>query len=176
MLDLKEKLLKAGLVTADQVKKVEDEEAAKKQKKKQPKVVAVDEEAEKIAKRENAIVESERWRKRLTELAAAGKAEQYEAIRGWVTRHRLDNKQITDAAERFHFARADGSVGHLTVEPDVKAQLSQGAAAVVTFMGFNGLEHAVVPKDVALDIQVVKPEWIVSDIGSSAPGAPASTT
>jgi hypothetical protein len=44
------------------------------------------------------------------------------------------------------------------------------------FMGFNGLEHAVVPKDVALDIRHVRPEWLralagVTDV--SPPEAPA---
>jgi uncharacterized protein YaiL (DUF2058 family) len=205
MLDLKAKLLAAGLVTAEQVKKVEDDETVRKQrakdareakrhgargpergpeqragrrpeqrseqrsehrsdKRREPKSDA-DLALEKEARKEHALVEAERWRKRLTELAAAGKAEQYDAIRGWVLRHRLDSKQITEAAERFHFTKMDGSMSHLTVEPDVRALLAAGEAALVAFMGFNGLEHGVVPKDVALDLQQVKPEWLRALVG-----------
>lgn len=189
MLDLKAKLLAAGLVTAEQVKKVEDDETARKQrakdareakrqggngvdrrpeqrsdKRREPKSDA-DLALEKEARKEHALVEAERWRKRLTELAAAGKAEQYEAIRSWVLRHRLDSSQITEAAERFHFTKMDGSMSHLTVEPNVRALLAAGEAALVAFMGFNGLEHGVVPKDVALDLQQVKPEWLRALVG-----------
>lgn len=198
MLDLKAKLLAAGIVTQEQVKKVEDEEAARKQRAKEQRERKQqqregkrhepkndqrarvekrddDDEDAKAAKREHALVEAERWRKRLTELAAAGKSEQYEAIRGWVLRHRLDNRQITEQAQRFHFMKADGSLSHLTVEPDVQAQLSAGEAALITFMGFNGLEHAVVPKDVALDVRQVRPEWLRSLVGVTdvAPEPPA---
>ena len=221
MLDLKAKLLAAGLVTADQVKKVEDEEAQRKQRAKEAREARKhghkpqerrgdgprnrgpqgdkrrearpdpNDPHEKEARREHQLVEAERWRKRLAELAAAGKAEQYEAIRGWVLRHRLDSKNISEVAERFHFTKMDGSLSHLTVEPDVREQLSAGAAAVVAFMGFNGLEHAAIPKDVALDVQQVKPEWLralagVTDVnppevavaeaaqGAEAPAADAS--
>lgn len=219
MLDLKAKLLAAGLVTAEQVKKVEDDESARKQRAKDARDAREskqrdgdrrgprggpreggdgrrgesgngagkgastrsgagprrgagspgssgarrpdpDDPDEKEARREHQLVEAERWRKRLGELAAAGKAEQYEAVRGWVLRHRLDSKQISEAAVRFHFMRADGTLSHLTVEPDVKERLASGEAALVAFMGFNGLEHTVVPRDLALDIQQVKPEWL----------------
>jgi uncharacterized protein YaiL (DUF2058 family) len=147
MLNLKDKLLKAGLVTAEQVKKVEDEEAAKRSKK---------------GGRTAADDESDRWRKRLEQLKAAGKAEQYEVIRGWVERHRLDNKTAvpSEEATRFHFAKGDGSIGHVTLEPDVQAKLSAGEAGIIAFMGYNGLEHAVVPADLAKDVHVVKPEWL----------------
>ena len=184
MLDLKAKLLAAGVVTAEQVKKVEDDEAAKRQRAKearerreqqqrrgpaptpqQAKKGAVDDEDEKRARREHEWNEAQRWRQRLDAHKTAGKSEQYEAVRGWVLRDRLDNRQITEAATRFHFAKDDGAVAHLTVEPDVRARLVEGSAAVVCFMGYNGLEHAVVPKDVADDVRTVKPEWLRHLVG-----------
>ena len=204
MLDLKAKLLAAGVVTADQVKKVEDDEAAKKQRAHEarerrergpPPVMAkpkkghdVDDEDEKRARREHEWNEAQRWRQRLDALKSAGKSEQYEAIRGWVMKDRLDNAKISEAAVRFHFVKDDGAVSHLTVEPDVQARLTAGTAAVVAFMGYNGREHAAVPKDVADDVRAVKPEWVrhlvgVTDLAAvdaplveiSAEGAAAST-
>ncbi len=217
MLDLKAKLLAAGLVTADQVKKVEDEEANKKARaaerreaerrrreegpppreqhrdrrgprperrpdrrperdeKKGPIIEKIsakprdtrsfkerraDEALEKRARREHEWTESLRWRTRLDELQAAGKSEQYAAIRGWVMKERLDNKQITDAAEKFFFTSYEGTLAHLTVEPDIQRQLAEGEAGIVAFIGYNGAEHAVVAKDIAKDIKTIKVEWL----------------
>ena len=75
-------------------------------------------------------------------------------------KERLDNKAITEAAEKFHFVSYAGTLSHLTVEPDLKARLSDGTAGIVGFVGYNGLEHAVVPADVAVDIKAVKSEWL----------------
>jgi uncharacterized protein YaiL (DUF2058 family) len=155
VLNLKDQLLKAGLVTAEQVKKVEDEEREKKEKKRRP-----------------AEDENERWRKRLEQLKSAGKAEQYTVIRGWVERHRLDNKTAvpSEQATRFHFPKGDGSIGHITLEPDVQAKLAAGEAGIIAFMGYNGLEHAVVPADLARAVHAVKPEWLRSLAGVSEQG------
>lgn len=198
MLSLKDKLLKAGVVTAEQVKKVEDEESAKKQREAERRERARlardgrgkkdhgderrdrrrDEADEKVAAREHQVEEAQRWRQRLAQLKSAGKSEQYDAIRGWVTRHRIDQKTAmpSEQATRFHFAKGDGAIGHLTLEPEVHEQLRSGAAGVVAFMGFNGLEHAVVPADLAKDIHSVRPEWVSSLLGvtDQEPAAPES--
>ena len=144
MLDLKAKLLAAGLVTADQVKKVEEEQR----------------DGPKKAKAEE---EAQRWRKRLDVVKEAGKAEQYETVRGWVERHRIDSKTgvPSEGASRHHFARPDGTIGHITLEPDVQAKVAAGEAGIIAFMGHNGVEHAVVPADLARDIGYVKAEWLV---------------
>jgi uncharacterized protein YaiL (DUF2058 family) len=190
MLDLKAKLLAAGLVTADQVKKVEDEQAEKKRKADERKAARGGDKRdrkgrdvdEKVAERDHKEEEAQRWRKRLDELKAAGKADQYEAVRGWVDRHRVDNKTAipSEQASRFHFARADGTIGHITLEPDVQQRLAAGEAGIISFMGHNGLEHAVVPADLARDIGYVKPEWLrslagVTDIDTTAPAAPVES-
>ena len=112
------------------------------------------------ARREHEWDEALRWRQRVDALKSAGKSEQYEAVRGWVMRLRLDNSKISDAAVRFHFPKYDRTIGFLTVEPDVQAKLASGEAAVVAFIGYNGVEHAAVSRDVAVDIHTVKPEWL----------------
>lgn len=191
MLDLKAKLLAAGLVTADQVKKVEDEQADKKRKAEERKAARGDtgrkdrkgrDIDEKVAERDHKEEEAQRWRKRLDELKAAPKGDQYEAVRGWVDRHRMDNKTAipSEEASRFHFARDDGTIGHITLEPDVQQRLAAGEAGIISFMGHNGLEHAVVPADLARDIGFVKPEWLrslagVTDVDTTAPAAPVES-
>ena len=86
----------------------------------------------------------------------------------------------SEAASRFHFARDDGTIGHVTLEPDVQQRLAAGEAGIIAFMGHNGLEHAVVPADLARDIAYVKPEWLrslagVTDVDTSHPTAPAES-
>lgn len=187
MLDLKAKLLAAGLVTVDQVKKVEDESAAKqratneraakrhasmsdnatrtgKDTRRDPSGRDVD---DRRAASDHRQEEAQRWRKRLDDVKAAGKGEQYEIVRGWVERHRIDNKTAvpSEGAARFHFARDDGSIGHVTLEPEVQHKLQEAEAGIIAFMGHNGLEHAVVPADLAKDIAHVKPEWLRSLAG-----------
>lgn len=189
MLSLKDKLLKAGVVTAEQVKKVEDEQAAQKERARAAREARAhdrgarapknerrgDDDDERRAAREHAVEEAQRWRQRLAQLKGAGKSEQYDAIRGWVTRHRIDQKtaMLSEQATRFHFAKPDGAIGHLTLEPDVHEQVRTGAAGVVAFMGFNGVEHAVVPADLARDIHGVRPEWVCSLLGLTDQEAPA---
>lgn len=188
MLSLKEQLLKAGVVTAEQVKKVDDEEAARQARDAERKERAraaregrgtrhdgrasaprgrTDDGDERLAAREHEVEEAQRWRQRLEHVKAAGKSEQYQVIRGWVTRHRIDDKAavLSEHAARFHFAKEDGAIGHLTVEPEVQARLAAGEAGVIAFMGFNGVEHAVVPADLARDIHAVKPEWVRAMVG-----------
>jgi hypothetical protein len=124
-----------------------------------------EENLEKRARREHDWTEAAKWRTRLEELKAAGKTDQYEVTRGWVMKERLDNKAISEAAEKFHFVSYAGTLSHLTVEPEIKARLSDGTAAIVGFVGYNGLEHAVVPADVAVDMKVIRAEWMRHLIG-----------
>jgi len=124
-----------------------------------------DENLEKRARREQEWTEAMRWRDRLDALKAAGKSEQYAAVRGWVMKERLDNTQISEAAQRFFFTTYAGTLSHLTVEPDVHGKLVDGTAGIVAFIGYNGQEHAVVPKDIAVDVRAIKPEWLRHLIG-----------
>jgi uncharacterized protein YaiL (DUF2058 family) len=198
MLDLKAKLLAAGLVTAEQVKKVEDEEADKQQRDQERREAqrqaresrearrdgrgrgpdgrrdgkrggrrGEGDQDEKRALRDHKEEEAQRWRKRILDLKAAPKSEQYDVVRGWVDRHRLDDKTAvpSENASRFHFAKGDGTISHVTLEPEVQERLAAGDAGIVAFMGFNGLEHAAVPADLARDIAEVKPEWLRSLAG-----------
>jgi hypothetical protein len=119
-----------------------------------------DENVERRAKREQQWEDSVKWRTRKDALKSLGKSEQFEAVRGWVMKFRLDNTKITEAAVKFHYVQGDGAVAHLTVEPGVQELLAAGGAGIVSFLGYNGREHAAVPVDVALDVVDVLPAWL----------------
>lgn len=159
MLDLKQKLLQAGLVTEEEVKRVEREAEEAKAKKADPRKKRKGKKGRGPGAFAN---EDARWQKRIEELKAAGKSEQYEAIRSWVQKTRLDpvGSIPSEAAERFYFERHDGSIAHLILEPDVREKVKAGEAAIIAFMSNNGLAHAVVPRDVALDVKEIRPEWL----------------
>jgi hypothetical protein len=80
-------------------------------------------------------------------------------------KERLDNTQITEAAQRFFFTTYAGTLSHLTVEPEVHSKLVDGSAGIVAFIGYNGQEHAVVAADMAKDVRTIKPEWLRHLIG-----------
>ena len=177
MLDLKAKLLQAGLVTEDQVSKVEKEQrdaaekrrvrAARRRQGRRAKGTGKGSAGSGHDARSGDGDEAERWRRRVARLAEAGKAEQYETIRAWVKKTRLDDEgaRIAEDAERFHFSKlshveGEASIGWLTIGPDVKQKLADGQAGLVAYMSNNGLMHCVVPRDVAIDIHRVRPEWL----------------
>lgn len=172
MLDLKAKLLAAGLVTAEQVAKADEErkeQAARAERRAQNKEGERQRRPERPNDRKRdrpppkpALSDDERWAERVKKLAEAPKSEQYEVLRGWVERTRMDDPKAlpSDDAQRFHFQKGDGSIGWVTVEPALHVELTEGRAAVVVYMGFNGALHAVVPRPVALDMHRVRPEWL----------------
>jgi uncharacterized protein YaiL (DUF2058 family) len=175
MLDLKNQLLKAGLVTEDQVEKVEKEEADKRAKRKAARDKAKSKNKGGKGKGprgkgkggnrgRGGKSDAQLWKERIAKLQAGGKAEQYDAIRSWVKRHRLDpdGGLPSDNAERFHFEKDDGGISWLTIEPDLKAKVTSGEAGIVAYMSNHGLTHVVVPRNVAEDIGKLRPEWVRS--------------
>lgn len=149
MLDLKSKLLAAGLVTKEQVERVEKQKSAPRQPKKEfSKAQALSfEEKERIRQRE--------------ELKKLPKPEQYELIRKWVNRNRLDRATPIDADfEKFFFQGADGTVSWLTLEKSVHEKITQGSAGITAYMSNHGLAHCVMPRDIVEDIAEVFPAWL----------------
>lgn len=164
MLDLKAKLLEAGVIGEEDAERVEKEEAQKRAAK-----------ANKQAEKK----ERARWKKRIKKLQDSGKSDQYEAIRGWVQRTRLDPEKglPSEKADRFHYETYEGKVSWLTLEPDVKEKLAKGEAGLIAWMSHNGLKHCVVPQDVARDVGEILPEWVRHldgfDVRKKAEEAPA---
>jgi hypothetical protein len=144
VLDLRAKLLNAGLVTDDQVKKAEAEKTNA------------------AAKESPQQAQARLWEARIKALIVAPKSERYDAIRTWVSKTRLDSAKgiPSESAARHHFPRADGRISWLTLEPAIQEKIKSGEAGIVAFMSHNGLTHAVVPRDVATDIGRLFEEWV----------------
>ena len=188
MFDLKEKLLQAGLVTEGQVEKAKEEEKqakAKRSAKRQNRPNTKPNKGKKFKgkgggqkrrkpRKELSFEENERrqWEKRLFKLKKSPKKEIYEVTRNWVERNRLDPVRSlpSEKAERFYFQRPDGSIGSLMLEPEPLQALKSGEAGVVTYMSNHGVSHAVVAKDLALDIGYVVPLWLRFLEGESRAG------
>lgn len=148
MLDLKAKLASAGLVSAEDIERVEQEKA----------------------KRRSAQKAASPGQPRgpdtaglpLRQLLELGKAERYTAVRKWVDKVRLDvpGAVPTEAARNFHFPASSGKVGRLVLEPEVTKALEQGEAAVIAYMSNHGLAHAVVPAAGARAVAELFPLWL----------------
>jgi uncharacterized protein YaiL (DUF2058 family) len=184
MFDLKEQMLKAGLVTENQVQKVEEQQKQSKHKHKGPRKNERSGPPNKSSgqKRKKAPpakgrkprarapqkeqsfedIERRQWQKRLFRLKKSPKKEIYEVTRNWVERNRLDPVKGLpgESASRFYFTRADGSIASLMLEPEITQALSKGEAGIVTFMSHHGVNHAVVTKDLALDMGFIVPLWL----------------
>jgi hypothetical protein len=161
MLDLKSKLLAAGLVTKEQVDKVDHDRQQKNKKHhaKSPKPEHNPVPPKSISDDE---FESRQRQKRLQELKALPKNEQYDVIRRWSLRNRLDKQSgpPSENAQKYFFQKADKSITWLTLEPEVHAQVSEGKAGIISFMSHHGLAHCVLPKDIVEDVAEVFPDWL----------------
>jgi len=144
MFDLKSKLLAAGLVSQEQVDKVERQKAEKKKKK------------------QTERSETKERNRHLEELQKLPKTEQYDLIRKWVTRNRLDKPTSVEpeAFEKFFFEATDGSVSWLTVEKSVHEKITNGSAGITAFMSHHGMVHCVLPREIIEDIAQVFPTWV----------------
>ena len=147
MLDLKAKLAAAGLVSKEDIAKAE---AARNR----PRGGGGGKPTAPAAPRPPGLP--------VASLRGKPKGEIYDAVRRFVEKVRLDVVGVlpTEAAEAFHFPAPTGRIGRLTLEPDVAAQVRDGAAAIVSYMSNHGLAHAVVPAQGGREIAEVMPLWL----------------
>lgn len=155
MLDLKAKLASAGLVTQDEIARVDAEKAkAKAQRKNRGKGKGKSKGKGRGRGAPGLDVKA---------LSAEGvsKGEMYAAVRRWVDKVRLDARGVpTESAKAFHFPQLTGRIGRLTMEPGVAKQVERGEAGLIAYMSNSGLAHAVVPAAGARDIASLKEEWL----------------
>jgi uncharacterized protein len=158
MQNLRDKLLKAGLVTEKQAHDAAREQrqgAGKKQHREREKAVSEEERQrhEAFAAREAELAEERR--KEAAKLAEARmQSERARRLRQLVETHR-----IRESGELvFHYVRRNGKVGRLDVSVETQKKLEQGAAAVVDDPGSP--DCAVVSADAARRIYEVDSQAI----------------
>jgi uncharacterized protein YaiL (DUF2058 family) len=147
MFDLKAKLLAKGLVTPEQVEKIALEKRQESLNQTLPK-----ESGDFLTKERQRILEN---------LKNLPKSEQYVTIRKWVDINRLDKSSVhlTDG-EKFFIPTKDNQVTWLLLSSAVLEAIKNGAAGVIAYMSNHGLTHAVVPRDIAEDVEQIFPDWL----------------
>jgi uncharacterized protein YaiL (DUF2058 family) len=146
MQNLRDKLLKAGLVTEDQAK------AADRPQKKAPPAApsAQERQAQEAFRAREAEVAEERRKEAAKQAEARMQSERARKLRGLVEEHRLREPPGEVA---FHFVKRSGKIGRVAVSPQTAQLLETGAAAVVDDPGSP--DHAVVPAEAAKRIYAV---------------------
>jgi len=168
MLDLKSKLAAAGLVTKEDIERAERPRSAGGEKGRR------DQKGGRSGGKGQAAKTGGKGgapRLAVASLRQQKKGEQYDAVRRFVERVRLDDpaRPPTEQAQTFHFSTAKGQIGRLVLEPDVLGWVKDGSAGLVAYMGNHGLAHAIVPAAAARELAELFPLWLRVLVGH--PGA-----
>ncbi|MDA0713312.1 MAG: DUF2058 family protein [bacterium] len=153
MLDLKSKLLAAGLVTEEQINKINSHRSAKTKKLSSLKTTNNN--------LETRFIKQQR-EKHVNELSSVSKSERYEVVRRWVKHNRFDIivGLPSENAQKYFFQKENKNISWLTLEPAVHALVVKGDAGIMAFMSNHGLDYCVLPKDIIEDVAKFFPEWL----------------
>lgn len=165
MQNLRDKLLKAGLVTEKQAKEAaRDQRGPPKAHREREKQISEEERQrrEAFAARE-AEVSEERRKEAAKQAEARMQSERARRLRQLVETHRM--REPGEVA--FHYVRRSGKIGRLDVSLATQKLLEQGGAAVVEDPGSP--DCAVVPGDAARRIYEVDPQAIRFWFGPDKP-------
>ena len=166
MQNLRDKLLKAGLVTEKQAKVAAREQkstAPKRHREREEKLAAEEQQRQAaFAAREAEVAEARRM-----EAAKVAEA-RMQSERARRLRQLVEANRVREPGEvTFHFVRRSGKIGRLDVSLEMQKKLEQGAAAVVEDPGSP--DCAVVVADAAKRIYEVDPQAIRFWFGPEKP-------
>jgi uncharacterized protein YaiL (DUF2058 family) len=151
MQNLRDKLLKAGLVTEKQATEVAKEQRPPRKHRQREEAQSVEEKQRQDAFKAREAEVAEERRKEAAKVAEARmQSERARRLRQLVEAHRI---REAPGEVAFHFVRRSGKIGRLAVSPDTAKMLESGAAAVVEDPGSP--DHAVVPAEAAKRIHEV---------------------
>jgi uncharacterized protein YaiL (DUF2058 family) len=166
MQNLRDKLLKAGLVTEKQANEATRSNKQPKQSHKQrEQQISIEEQQRQEAFRLREAEVAEERRKEAAKVAEAKmQSERARRLRQLVESHRIrgDKGEVS-----FHYVRRSGKIGRLDVSTDLQTKLESGAAAVVEDPGSP--DCAVVLADAAKRIYEVDPQAIRFWFGPEKP-------
>jgi len=154
MQNLRDKLLKAGLVTEKQAKEAEERPARKHREREAKESAEEKQRREAFAAREAELAE-ERRRDAAKAAEARMQSERARQLRQIVESQRL---REPPGETSFHFVKRSGKIARLAVSAETAKMLESGAAAVVEDPGQP--EHAVVPAETARRIYEIDPKAI----------------
>ena len=177
MQNLRDKLLKAGLVTEKQIETALTPPANKRPDRSAqrpapsrpaqhaPRAMTAEERqtAEAFAARDAEVAE-QRKRDLAKQNEARQQSERARSLRALITEHRLHD---TLGEVSFHFVRRSGKVGRLALAPAIAKLLEEGAAAVVEMPGET--DPAVLPGHAAKKAWTIDPRAIFFWAGPQKP-------
>jgi len=166
MQNLRDKLLKAGLVTEKQVEKaLTDHKRSPKPPRPQPRAQSP-EEAQRAAAfaARDAELSEQRRREQAKAAEAKQQSERARSLRALIAQHRM---QDTLGEVSFHFVRRSGKVGRLALTPAIARLLEDGAAAVVEMPGET--DPALLLSDIAKKAWAIDPRAIFFWAGPQKP-------
>ncbi len=190
VLDLKAKLAAAGLVTKEQVDKIDADQARARDKKLQDLARADERRAAKSRpnnkRSNNKRPNNKRSKAKRSEDANANasgidvaalkelnRGDAYTRIRKIVEHSRLDDKERTIPKpddQIFNFVTSTGRVSRLYLTAKTVKSLTEGKSAISSFMSHHGLSHCVLPQEVAVALAEVFPLWLRHLEGHPAAG------
>jgi uncharacterized protein YaiL (DUF2058 family) len=170
MQNLRDKLLKAGLVTETQVKKALEvpkpppkqarpQQARPQQQRPAPQLRPLTEtelQAQQAFRARDVEVSEARRKEAAKAAEAKAQSERARALRALVQKHQLTQPPIGEA--QFHFVRRSGKVGRLLVTTETQQLLEQGAAAVVENPGQP--DPVVLPAEAAKEAYRIDPRSV----------------
>jgi uncharacterized protein YaiL (DUF2058 family) len=170
MQNLRDKLLKAGLVTETQVKKALEvpkpppkqarpQQARPQQQRPAPQLRPLTEtelQAQQAFRARDVEVSEARRKEAAKAAEAKAQSERARALRALVQKHQLTQPPIGEA--QFHFVRRSGKVGRLLVTTETQQLLKQGAAAVVENPGQP--DPVVLPAEAAKEAYRIDPRSV----------------
>jgi uncharacterized protein YaiL (DUF2058 family) len=165
MQNLRDKLLKAGLVSEKQAKEAaRDQKGLKQPHRAREEQVSAEEQQRRDAFAAREAEHAEERRKEAAKVAEARmQSERARRLRQLVESHRVSDKgEIT-----FHYVRRSWKIGRLDVSLELQEKLKSGAAAVVEDPGSP--DCAVVLADAARRIYEVDPQAIRFWFGPAKP-------
>lgn len=166
MQNLRDKLLKAGLVTEKQAKEAERGTRKPQGTVKQQQQSVSEEERQRreaFALREAELAE-ERRKEAAKKTEARQQSERAHRLRQLVEKNRV---REPPGDVNFHFVKRSGKIGRLAVSAETARLLESGAAAVVEDPG--NPEHAVVPSEAAKRIYEVDKQAVRFWFGPEKP-------
>lgn len=138
MFNLKDKLLKQGLVTKEMLNNMAKAEEEAKSKK-------------------SALKDRNH---KLNQLKKQNKNDQYATIRQWVDLNRLDKSSEASLDDEKFFFNDNDKLSWLRLNKNIIDQIKNGDAGIIAYMSNHGLAHAVLPKDIVQDIAQIFPDWL----------------
>jgi uncharacterized protein YaiL (DUF2058 family) len=155
MQNLRDKLLKAGLVSAEQVKKAEEKGKPKARPKPDPKAELEERQRREAFAAHDAEIAEEHRREAAKVAEARKQSERARALRALVQEHKLRD---TFGEVPFHYVKRSGKIGKLVLTEEIARLLEGGNAAVVEDPGQP--ECVVVPGEAASRFYAIDPKAI----------------